>query len=132
MTVQRKQSTLFRIPVATRMNHILCFSFFCYCYTSSVSVFPCYRLLGLPLSNDGHGIFNVRNGRSACCAHEWCVRPPTVGDGNRLSDTSRSAKRVRTATTTAIATQVEVNLRIHDTGQTAAGHVSLTQGGFEP
>ena len=38
--------------------------------TSRYRAFPCHRPLGLLLSKGGHGIFNVRNDGSACCAHE--------------------------------------------------------------
>ena len=35
-----------------------------------ICVFPCHRLLSPLLSKDRRGIFNVRNGFSACSAHE--------------------------------------------------------------
>ena len=37
--------------------------------TCIICVFPCHWLLGLLLSKIGHGIFNMYNDFSACCAH---------------------------------------------------------------
>ena len=60
-----KKKSAFSSTRSSHNHHFRCSaSVTCYC------VLPCHLQLGLPSSKREHGVFNVRNDHSACCAHE--------------------------------------------------------------